>query len=303
MTSDYATTQLTAPATATVRKRPRAVWLRVLGESLGFWRMRIGLGLTVVILVVALLGPLFAPHPAASFVGAPFAGPSAQAPLGTDALGRDVLSRVLYGGWTVVWMSVAAATIGMLGGTFFALIAGTSRALVDDAIMRTMDVLLALPAIIFVVLVVSLIGPKDWLVVLLVGIAHVPQVARTVRGATVEVAQRDFVRAAEALGVPRRRLLLGEVLPNVMTPLTIEYGLRIVWSIAAIAALSFLGYGIQAPAADWGLMINENRVGLATQPWSVVVPALCIAVFALGVNLMTEGVARTVAGVDRGAAE
>lgn len=268
-------------------------------ESLGSWRMRVGIVLTALMVAIALLGPLFAPHPASSFIGAPFAPPSSSALLGTDALGRDVLSRLLDGGRTVIWMSVAAASLGMVIGTFFALIAGSSGALVDDLIMRTMDVLLAMPLIIFTVLFVSLLGPKDWLVVLLVGIGHGPQVARTARGVTVDVVQRDFVRAAQALGVPRRKILLGEVLPNIFTPLTVEFGLRIVWSIAAIAALSFLGYGVQPPAADWGLMINENRTGLDTQPWAVIAPALCIAVFALGVNLMAEGVAWTVSGVDR----
>jgi peptide/nickel transport system permease protein len=278
---------------------PAPVWLRIMRSSLRLWRVRVGLALVTAIVLVAILGPAFAPHSPSAFIGAPFAGPSAQAPLGTDALGRDVLSRVLDGGRTVVWMSVAAASLGMALGTFFALIAGSSRPLVDDMIMRTMDVLLALPVIIFTILFVSLLGPKDWLVMLLVGIGHAPQVARTARGVTVEVMQRDFVRAARALGVPRRKILVGEVLPNIITPLAVEFGLRIVWSIAAIAALSFLGYGIQPPAADWGLMINENRTGLATQPWSVIAPLLCIAVFAFAVNLVAEGLARTVAGVDR----
>jgi len=299
MTSGIAPAPVAGPTAPAPGARPVPVWLRVIRSSLGLWRVRIGLALAALVVALALFGPLFAPHSPSAFVGAPFAPPSGQALLGTDALGRDVLSRLLNGGRTVVWMSLAAASLGMLLGTFFALIAGTSRPLVDDAIMRTMDVLLALPVIIFAVLFISLLGPKDWLVVLLVGIAWAPQVARTARGATVEVAQRDFVRAAQALGVPRRKILIGEVLPNIMTPLTVEFGLRIVWSIAAIAALSFLGYGIQPPAADWGLMINENRTGLAVQPWSVIAPLVCIAVFAFAVNLVTEGLARTVAGVDR----
>jgi len=279
--------------------KPVPVWMRILRGSLHLWRVRIGLTLAALVVLLALIGPALAPHSASAFAGIPFAGPSAQAPLGTDALGRDVLSRVMDGGRTVVWMSLAAASFGMVLGTFFALVAGSSRPLVDDAIMRMMDVLLALPVIIFTILFISLLGPKDWLVVLLVGIAHTPQVARTARGVTVEVMQRDFVRAAQALGVARRQILIGEVLPNIITPLAVEFGLRIVWSIAAIAALSFLGYGIQPPAADWGLMINENRTGLATQPWAVIAPVLCIAAFAFAVNLVTEGLARTVAGVDR----
>jgi peptide/nickel transport system permease protein len=278
-------------------------WLRVGHDALGLWRTRAGLVILLLVLSLALLGPVFAPHPAAALIGAPFATPSAHSPLGTDVLGRDVLSRVFDGGRTVVWMSIAAASLGMFIGTSVALIAGTSRSLIDDLLMRTMDVLLALPVIIFAVLFISLLGPKDWLVVVLVGIGHGPQVARTARGATVEVVQRDFVRAAQALGASRRKIVLGEVLPNIITPLTVEFGLRIVWSIAAIAALSFLGYGIQPPAADWGLMINENRTALATQPWAVIAPMLCIAAFAFSVNLVTEGLGRTVAGVDRKGAD
>ena len=301
MSADIASSGPIAPApaaTASMMADPVPMWVRILRESGRQWRVRIGLTFTVFILMVALLGPLVAPHSPQSFVGIPFSGPSATAPLGTDVLGRDVLSRVLYGGRTVVWMSIAAATLGTLIGTFFALIAGSGSALVDDLIMRTMDVLLALPVIIFTILFISLLGSREWLIVLLVSIGHAPQVARTMRGATLEVVQRDFVRASEALGVSRRRILTGDVLPNIITPLSVEYGLRIVWSIAAIAALSFLGYGIQPPAADWGLMINENRSGMTTQPWAVIAPMLCIAIFALGVNLIVEGVGRSVSRVD-----
>ncbi len=111
----------------------------------------------------------------------------------------------------------------------------------------------------------------------LVALSWVPQVARVARGVTAEVAHREYVQAAEAIGLPRRRILFREVLPNVATPLMVEYGLRLTWSIAVIAAVSFLGFGIQPPNADWGLMINENRVGITVQPWAVVGPALCIA--------------------------
>src|SRR5262249_35246255 len=105
--------------------------------------------------------------------------------------------------------------------------------------------------------------------------------------------------SAELFGVPRRRILLREILPNATTPLLVEYGLRLTWSIALIAAVSFLGLGIQPPHADWGLMINENRTILTVQSWAVVLPALCIATFAVGTNFVAEGLARTIAGIDR----
>jgi peptide/nickel transport system permease protein len=124
-------------------------------------------------------------------------------------------------------------------------------------------------------------------------------VARVVRGITSDIVHREFIESAELIGLPRRQIMLKEILPNVTTPLMVEYGLRLTWSIALIAAISFLGFGIQPPHADWGLMINENRNVLTLQPWAVIVPAVCIALFAIGTNLIAAGIARAIAGVDR----
>jgi peptide/nickel transport system permease protein len=121
-------------------------------------------------------------------------------------------------------------------------------------------------------LLVSIIGPKLWLIVLAVGVTTAPRVARVTRGAAVEVVHRDFVSAADAIGESRIRILLGEVLPNITSPLLVEATLRWTFSIGLIAGLSFLGFGVQAPRADWGRMINENREALSVQPWGVVLP-------------------------------
>jgi peptide/nickel transport system permease protein len=110
--------------------------------------------------------------------------------------------------------------------------------------------------------------------------------------------QQDFVDAASALGLPRRHILLREILPNLSTPLMVEYGLRLTWSIALIAAISFLGFGIQPPNSDWGLMLNQNRNGLVLQPWAVLLPVICISVFTVGTNLVTEGLSRALARID-----
>jgi peptide/nickel transport system permease protein len=166
--------------------------------------------------------------------------------------------------------------------------------------MRSMDVILAFPQIVLVLLFVSMLGSHLSLIVALVALAWVPQVARVARGVTADIVHREYVQAAEAIGLPRRRILFREILPNVATPLMVEYGLRLTWSIAVIAAVSFLGFGIQPPNADWGLMINENRGGITQQPWAVLAPAICIALFAIGTNFITEGVSRAVAGVGGG---
>jgi peptide/nickel transport system permease protein len=268
-------------------------------RSLEYGRTRIGVGLLLVILLLALIGPFVAPHSPDAVVGLPAAGPSGSFPLGTDYLGHDVLSRVLWGGRSVLWMAFSAATLGVVVGAAIGVLAAYTHKIADDLLMRGMDVILAFPQVVFVLLFVSLLGPKLGLIVVLVAIAWVPQVARVVRGITSDIVHREFIESAELIGLPRRQVMLKEILPNVTTPLMVEYGLRLTWSIALIAAISFLGFGIQPPNADWGLMINENRNVLTLQPWAVIVPAVCIALFAIGTNLIAEGIARAIAGVDR----
>ena len=134
--------------------------------------------------------------------------------------------------------------------------------------MRGNDVVLAFPQIMLALLAVSAIGPKLWLIVLIVGLTHAPRVARVIRGAAQEVVERDFVKAAEAVGEKRSRIIFGELLPNITSPLLVEIGLRMTYSIGLVAAISFLGFGLQPPAADWGLMINENRLAITVQPWA-----------------------------------
>jgi peptide/nickel transport system permease protein len=291
-------TKLDAPAVGRgVRRLP--AWAEVLVDALAFWRTRIGLALVSLTIAIAIFGPLFAPHSPSALVGAPYQAPSSHYLLGTDYLGEDVLSRVLWGGRSVLWMSIAAATIALMVGAAVGLAAGYSRSRLDDVLMRTMDVLLALPAIILALVAVSVLGPALWLIVLCVAWTWIPAVARLTRSVTVEVVRREHIQAVEALGLSPTRICLGEILPNIITPLMVDYGLRLTWAIGLIAALSFLGAGIQPPAADWGLMINQNRVGLTVQVWATLAPILCITAFALGVNLVTEGIARAAAAIDR----
>ena len=272
----------------------------ILRRSLHQPRMRVGLTLTAIVVVAAVFGRFVAPHSAGDLVGAPYVGPIHGAPLGTDYLGEDVLSRLLLGGWSVLWMSLLATVFGVAAGAAVGMLAGYSRSVLDDVLMRIMDILLAFPVIVLVLLFISMIGPSGWVIALIVGLAWMPQVARVTRGATVEVVTREYVQWDEALGAPRWRILTHEILPSIVTPLMVEFGLRLTWSIGLIAAISFLGFGLQAPAADWGLMIKQNRQGLIIQPWGVLMPILCIAVFCVGTNLMTEGIARTVALVSPG---
>ena len=280
-------------------KRRRKEWVQLFYDALHYRRTQIGLALFLLIVGLALIGPYFAPYSPSEFVTMPFAKPSAKAVFGGDNLGRDVLTRVLYGGRSVLALSLIATAIGMLLGVSLGLFAGYARAAIDDVIMRLLDVLLAFPQIVFVLLLVSVLGPRLWLIVLTVGLSHAPRIARVARGSTLEVKERDFVKAAESLGVSRSKIAFTEILPNITSPLLVEFGLRLTYSIGLIAALSFLGFGLQPPSADWGLMINENRIGLIIQPYSIFVPVALIAILTIGVNLATDGMARAMIGIER----
>jgi peptide/nickel transport system permease protein len=147
--------------------------------------------------------------------------------------------------------------------------------------------------------VIATVGPKPWLVVLAVGFTTMPRVARVTRGAAQPVVERDFVAAAEALGVPRIRILFGEVLPNILGPLLVEASLRMTYSIGLIAALAFLGFATNPNGANWGLMIQENEIALVVQPWGVLLPVIAIALLTVGTGLVGDGIARAAAGIDR----
>lgn len=260
---------------------------------------RIGLVLAALVVGLAMVGPLFAPYTVTEFVAIPYSDSSSVSLLGTDGLGRDVLSRVLFGGRNLVWMSFLSATLGVAVGASFGLVAGYVGGRIDATIMRSLDVLLAFPSVVLILLVVSMLGTSVWLVISVVALAFTPSVARVIRGITKEISAKEYVEAAELLGYRRSSILFDEILPNITTPLLVEYSLRISWAITLLAVASFLGLGIQAPNADWGLMINENRAGLATQPWAVGAPAMCIAAFAIGTSLMSEGLSLTLAGIEK----
>jgi peptide/nickel transport system permease protein len=294
MTATTATPVPLPPVAVAPRRRTS-----LLRAALHVRRTQVGLVLSGVVVLTALLGPYVAAHSPTDFVGMPFSPPGG-APFGTDNLGRDVLSRFLSGGRSLLALSAAATVLGVGLGTVIGMVAGYLGGWRDELVMRSGDVVLAFPQVVIALVFLSIIGPKLWLIVAVVGFSHAPRVARVIRDATLSVVERDFVKAAEATGIRRSRIMTGEILPNITGPLMVEAGLRLTYSIGLVAVLSFLGLGLQPPAPDWGLMINENRVALTVQPWAVALPVIAIAVLTIGTNLVTDGLARASAGIDRG---
>jgi peptide/nickel transport system permease protein len=261
-------------------------------------RTRIGIAITAVVVVVAAIGPFVAPHDPAALVGIPLQTPSADFPLGTDYLGHDVLTRVMYGGQEILVIAVFGTLLGMVLGVAIGVVAAYGGGWWDEVIMRLNDVALAFPQILLALVVLTAVAqPKAWMIILLVGISHAPRVARVARGVALGIVSRDFVYAAEALGEKRSRVIMAEVLPNMNAPLLAEAGLRLTYSIGLVAALGFLGFSPDPNAANWGQMINENRLALSTQPWAVLAPVLIIGLFTIGTNLMADGIAQL---ADRG---
>jgi peptide/nickel transport system permease protein len=265
-------------------------------RALALRTAKIGTVLTAVVVLVAVLGPWLGPvitgYGTTDFAGKPFRHDGIA---GTDGIGRDVLTRFLAGGSTLLLYAVLATTIGIVLGAAVGMFAGYSGGRVDSLVMRGNDVLLSFPQLVFALLAIAMIGPHGWLLVTVIGITHAPRIARVARQATVSVVANDYIRVAELYAVPRRRILVGEVLPNITGPLMVELGLRLTYSIGYVASLSFLGLGIQPPSPDWGLMINENRIALVVQPWGVLLPVLAIAVLTVGTNLITDALASAAA--------
>lgn len=268
-------------------------------DALRLWRTRVGLTLVLLVVGIAVIGPLLAPHGAQDFVGQPNTGPAADALFGTDNLGQDVWSRFLRGGGEILSLAAVSTALGLVTGVTLGLIAAYSRSRLDDVLMRGMDVILAFPQIMLALVAIATVGPKPWLVVLAVGFTTMPRVARVTRGAAQPVIERDFVAAAEALGVPRSTILFREVLPNILGPLLVEASLRLTYSIGLIASLAFLGFATNPGGANWGLMIQENQIALVVQPWGVVLPVIAIALLTVGTGLVGDGIARAAAGIDR----
>lgn len=277
-------------ASLSKRARSRSTLVRGLRSP----RSLLGLGLIGGVIALALGGPLLAPYTPSELIGIPYDAPGATALLGTDSLGRDVLSRFLYGGRNLVWMAIMATLLGLSLGTAIGMISAYFKGIADEILMRLVDIQLAFPSVVFALLFVTMLGPSPVLLVVLVGISQAPSVARITRGAALAVVERDYVQWARAVGLPTRRILLSEVLPNITSPLLVELGLRLMWSISLLAGLSFLGYGIQPPNADWGLMVNESRNALTIQPWAVLAPIVAIAALSIGGNLFAEGMSRAI---------
>jgi peptide/nickel transport system permease protein len=269
-------------------------------QAMKLRRTQIGVTLSLLLIAVALIGPFVAPFGSTEYVDMPNTLSVPGTLLGTDYFGQDVLSRFLFGGRTILILAVIATSIGITLGTTLGLSAAYLRGRYDEIIMRALDVILSFPQVLLSLVVISMFGPSNVLIICTVGLSTTPRIARIIRGAAISVVERDFISAAEALGETRKRVVFAEVLPNVTSSLLVEMNLRLTYSVGLIASLAFLGFTPEPNAANWGLMIQENRVALTEQPWGVVLPTIALALMTIGTGLVGDGLSRVSAGIDRG---
>jgi peptide/nickel transport system permease protein len=250
----------------------------------------VGLGFLALLVLCAVFADVVAPYgPLQQAMAERFQGPSPRHWLGTDDFGRDLLSRIIYG--ARISLQVGFVAVGIAGtlGVLLGLVAGYFGGMVDNAIMRLMDVVLAFPAILLAVTIMALLGPSTTNVMIAIGIAYVPIFARLVRGSVLAIKPNDYVEAARASGATEARTLVRHVLPGTSGPIIVQVSLALAFAILAEAALSFLGLGTQPPTPSWGSMLSFGRQYIQQAPWFTFFPGLVIFLTVLSLNLVGDG--------------
>ena len=240
-------------------------------------------------LILALIGPHITPYPFDKFhFGSRLAPPSADFWWGTDRYGRDIFSRVIHGARLTVFMAGTGTIIGVAFGLLIGLFSGYVGGWIDEILMRLTDIAMSFPGLLLAMLVVAALGSNEVNAVLSIGIVFVPKVARVVRSATLGLRHIQFVEAAEVRGESNSFIIFREILPNALSPLVAEMGLRFIFSVLFISTLSFLGLGIQPPTADWGGMVKDNKDGIIFGIQAALIPGGAIAALAVCVNMVVD---------------
>ena len=269
--------------------------ISILAYLRGSWAGMIGLGILLCWVIAALGAPWLAPSPPNATL-LPFAPPGTvfeggkRFLLGTDHLGRDILSRMLYGARTVLVYAPLATGCAYVVGIMMGLTAGYKRGWVDALLSRLSDIVLAFPVLVLYVLIIATVGASAINIVLAITCASAPGIMRIVRGLTLDLRQRDYVAAAQLRGESTLHIMLIEILPNALGPLIVDACLRLGYVTITIGVLGFLGLGLPPPTPDWGSMINETRTMAQVFPWMALFPCLAISSLVLGLNLLADGV-------------
>jgi peptide/nickel transport system permease protein len=250
----------------------------------------IGLLLTGAFVFIALFAPWIAPHPTGAVVGDVWAGMGPNHLLGTDNLGRDLLSRLIHGTRTTLAIAGMATALSFCVGSTLGFVAAVVGGRLDQGLSRGVDLLMSIPYLIFALVVLSVLPATVLVLVLVMGVLDATRVFRLSRAVAVDINAMDFVEAARLRGERTAWIVFHEILPNALTPLVSELGLRFIFAVLVLSALSFLGLGVQPPEADWGALVKENKEGIVFGVPAALIPAAAISVLTISVNLVADWV-------------
>lgn len=257
-----------------IRRIPLSAWIGLAGLAVFFG--------------MAILAPVIAPYGEAELVGGVWEPISAQFWLGTDNLGRDLFSRLVYGARMTIFVAATATILSFGMGVLLGFTAAVMRGWTDQALSRGNDLLMAVPTLIFALVVLSVLPSNLVTLILVMAVLDSTRVFRIGRAVAVDISVQDFVEAAKVRGERRLWIIFHEILPNALSPLIAEFGLRFAFAVLFLSALSFLGLGIQPPAADWGGMVKENKDGIVFGVPAALIPGAAIAALAVSVNLVVD---------------
>ena len=268
---------------------------------------RIGLPIVLFFIILAIFGAWLAPHSATEFQYVDvertkirqLEGPSLQFWLGTDEFGRDILSRLMTGARSIMFISSFGALLGLTMGTIVGMSSGYKGGKTDEVVMRLMDGLLSFPSLLLALLVLTTLGASAWNIIMTIGVVFTPSVARVVRSSTLALKELEFVQSARLRGENAPYIIFREILPNIMPVLAVEASVRLSYAVLLASSLGFLGLGVQPPSPDWGRMIAESRRFIVDHPMVALAPAVAVAFLIIGVNLLADGI-RQARGLPRG---
>ncbi len=256
------------------------------------WRSKFtvfGLVLTLGAVATAALAPVLAPHSPLEIFPSPMSPPSSEFLLGTDYLGRCLLSRIIFGAQVSIGVAALSVAISLTLGMALGLLAGYYGGVTGAVILRGMDVILSFPLVILALAIIAMLGPSMTNLIITIGVVYTPTFVRLVNGSVLSVKSNEYVRAARALGSRDLRILVLHILPNIVAPIIVQASLTFSTAILVESALSFLGLGTQPPTASWGAMISESRTMMELAPWTVIYPGLALSLTVIGLNLLGDG--------------
>lgn len=266
-------------------------WLRrVISELVRSKSATIGVAIILLWVFLAITAPIISPYSPTEITGSKLEFPSGEHWLGTDQIGRDILSRTIWGTRVVLLLAPASVLLGLMIGLSLGLISGYAGGYVDMLIMRGCDILMSFPMLLIYILIITSIGASPLIVLVSVAIGAVPAITRIVRSLTLDEHTKDYISAARLRGERMPYILLREILPNVSGPIIVDAAIRVGYAIIAIGTLGFLGLGVPPPTPDWGGMINQGRQWIFIMPWVVLAPAAALSSVVIALTLLADGI-------------